>query len=84
MELQKETAQKILDAKKELNEKIHSLEMEKANFKSELEKEFYAKMKNSLEELHTKGNTTTNFVQEMALKMLDVKRDLVQIENKVG
>ena len=58
--------------------------MEKVNFKSKMEEDFYAKMKEAMNDLHTKGNTTTNFVQEMALKMLDVKRDLVQIENKVG
>ena len=84
LELQVKTSQQIIDSEKKLNSKIHELEMEKANFRSQLEKEFYSKMKDSLEDLHTKGNSTTNFVQEMALKMLDVKREHLQIEAKAS
>ena len=82
LELQVKTSQQIIDSDKKLNERLHEVEMEKINFKSELEKEFYAKMKDSLEELHTKGNSTTNFVQEMALKMLDVKKEHLKLEVK--
>lgn len=82
LDLQVKTAQQLLDSKKELQEKIHILEMEKANFKSELEKDFYEKLKDSLNDFHTKGNITTNFIQELALKMMDSKSHKIQIEKQ--
>lgn len=83
LETQTKAAQKAIDLQKELNSRIHAIEMEKTNFKARLEEEFYSKLKVAVEELHTKGNASSNFIQEIALKMIDAKRDLIKIENKV-
>jgi len=39
--------------------------------KDRLNKEFYGKMTKTLQEVHAKGNHTTDFLKDMTLKMLD-------------
>lgn len=49
--------------------------------REKLNKSFYDKMTSSLEDLHSKGNTTTRFMQDMTMKMLD-KHPSMRLENK--
>lgn len=50
--------------------------------KERLNKDFYERMTNSLSELHSKGNHTTDFLKEMTLKMLE-KAPMPQLERRV-
>ncbi len=47
----------------------HSSEM--SDLKQALAKEYYDRLSVALNDLHTKGNTSTQFIQELALKMFD-------------
>jgi hypothetical protein len=49
-----------------------------------LSEEYYGKLKKALNDLHTKGNITTDFLKEMTLKMLDRAPALQATEFKVG
>lgn len=43
---------------------------ERSDFEKKLSDDYYARMKDSLTQLHTEGNITTQFLEKMALSML--------------
>ena len=78
MEAEQKIAKALLEAEKKVIakdaeisdlKKKHAEEM--ATQKSELTKEHYDNLKENLEKFHSEGNTTTKFMQEMSLAMLE-------------
>lgn len=45
---------------------------------AKLNEEFYSKMTEALNDLHTKGNHSTKFVQDIAMKMMDRQKPQVE------
>ena len=66
-----EAEKKVIAKDAEISDlkKKHAEEM--ATQKSELTKEHYDNLKENLEKFHSEGNTTTKFMQEMSLAMLE-------------
>lgn len=71
LESQQRTAQLELD----YNRKIEDLKTKNAvalaEYKTKLAEEYHEKLSVALNKLHTEGNVTTKFTQELALKMLE-------------
>lgn len=82
LKLEQEIAQaKLLCDTTVQEEKIKHLK-EASAITTKVQEEYYERMKNALEELNSKGNYATKFLQEMSLKLLDRAPigDKVQIE----
>jgi hypothetical protein len=71
LQLKEEIFKIKMDAEKRIAQIELDQKVSESKMRSEMETEYYNKLKNALEELHTKGNVTTKFMQEIALKMFD-------------
>lgn len=77
----------ILELREKYAEELHqnktNAAQEKMELNAKLTQEYYDRLNAALIELHSKGNTTTQFVQELALKMLDKPVGATVTENRV-
>ncbi len=71
LEAEQKIKQSELDAQRVQSNLISKHTTDIANIESRLMKEHYEKLQAALEELHSKGNITTQFMKELALKLLD-------------
>lgn len=71
LEAEQKIKQAELDAQRVQSTLIAKHTTDVAEIESRLMKEHYEKLQTALEELHSKGNITTQFMKELALKLLD-------------
>lgn len=90
--LKLESQQKVLQAELDRDRKINEMKAESDRKTNEaikkLQEENYTKLSTELAKLHSEGNATTQFIQELSLKMLDkapgLNAHVTKVELPVG
>jgi len=83
LESEQRIKQAELDCQRRLQHLKEEASKEKMAFQTKLMEEHYKKLNDALVDLHSKGTTTTQFVQELALKMLDKPVGATITENRL-
>lgn len=62
---------KEIKHREEIQRLLTQVAQDRVEFQAKVAQEYYDKLNKALVELHSKGNATTQFVQELAMKMLE-------------